>query len=152
VVGADFNSVNLGDWFHAQIVEWSKSQPKGHARTHIFRKTSLQYARSSEDVNRQVAADARLSEGVMMTNYVKETDEQMRQKSNRMFNRIFASLDPTVALRYGHAESPEPSLKEKIKAAVAVEDWRSVAELTAALHKLQAPAPGIQSRSSCEIL
>lgn len=56
-------------------------------------------------MNRQVAADARLSEGVMMTNYVKETDEQMRAKSNRMYRRILASLDLKVAQRYGHVES-----------------------------------------------
>jgi hypothetical protein len=39
---------------------------KGGEHLHVFRKTSLQYARRGEDVNRQVAADARLGEGVMM--------------------------------------------------------------------------------------
>ncbi len=134
-VTSAFNPVNLGDWFHEQIVAWSKTQPKGHATTHLFRKTSLQYARIGEDVNRQIAADARLSEGVMMTNYVKETDEQMRAKSNRMFARVLASLPAEVAARYGHTEDQHGGLKERIKAAAAAEDWKLVAELTAELNR-----------------
>jgi hypothetical protein len=114
MVVTEFNPTNLGDWFHEQIVDWSASQPKGRATLHVFRKTSLQYARNGEDVNRLVAADARLSEGVMMTNYVKETDEQMRAKSNRMYHRIFASLDLTVAHRYGHLEAESRQLKEQL--------------------------------------
>jgi integrase len=124
---------NLGDWFHEQIVAWSKSQPKGRATTHVFRKTSLQYARSGEDLNRSVASDARLSEGVMMTNYVKETDEQMRAKSNRMYRRIIESLEPEVARRYGGGEDHVDPLKESLKQAVAAEDWEKVAALTAGL-------------------
>ena len=134
-VTKEFNPINLGDWFHERLVEWSPTQPKGRATTHIFRKTSLQYARSGEDVNRQVAADARLSEGVMLTNYVKETDEQMRAKSNRMFARILASLPSEVASRYGHVEAVSGNLKEKIKAGVVAEDWKRVAELTAELNR-----------------
>jgi hypothetical protein len=137
-VTSTFNPVNLGDWFHEQLVAWSKTQPKGRATTHIFRKTSLQYARSGEDLNRQVAADARLSEGVMMTNYVKETDEHMRAKSNRMFARILAGMSNEVAASYGHGKAEPENLKERIKAAVAAEDWKRVAELTAALNKQQA--------------
>jgi hypothetical protein len=41
MVASEFNPVNLGDWFPAQIVAWSKSEAKGHATTHVFRKTSL---------------------------------------------------------------------------------------------------------------
>ena len=124
MVGKEFKPVNLGDWFHEQIVDWSASQPKGPATLHVFRKTSLQYARSGEDLNRQVAADARLSEGVMMTNYVKETDEQMRAKSNRMYRRILASLDPKVAQRYGHEETDGSQLKEQLQAAIAARTGR----------------------------
>jgi hypothetical protein len=130
MVAVEFKPVNLGDWFHEQIVDWSAKQPKGRATLHVFRKTSLQYARSGEDLNRQVAADARLSEGVMMTNYVKETDEQMRAKSNRMYRRILASLDSKVAQRYGHAETEESLSKEQLQAAVVAEDWKLVDELT----------------------
>ncbi|MBL8797639.1 MAG: hypothetical protein JNM56_27310 [Planctomycetia bacterium] len=137
MVAAEFKPVNLGDWFHEQIVDWSTKQPKGRATLHVFRKTSLQYARCGEDLNRQVAADARLSEGVMMTNYVKETDEQMRAKSNRMYRRILASLDPKVAQRYGHAETEGCQLKEQLQAAIAAENWMLVDELTKRLRKEQ---------------
>ena len=102
MVLAEFAPECLGDWFHERLLDWSKSLPKGRATPHVFRKTSLQYARSGEDVNRQVARDARVSESVLMTNYVKETDEQIRQMSNRTFYRILASLPPEVARRYGH--------------------------------------------------
>lgn len=44
----------------------------------MFRKTTLRYGRRGEDINRQVASDARVSES---TNYVKETDEELRQKA-----------------------------------------------------------------------
>src|SRR5262249_40280123 len=81
-VEADVKPYNLGNWFYKKIVVWSKSLAKGRASTHVFRKTSLQYARAGEDVNRQVAGDAKLGEAVMMTHYVQETDVQMRQASN----------------------------------------------------------------------
>jgi hypothetical protein len=59
--------------------DWSKSNLKGPAFVHIFRKTTLQHARRGEDIARQIARDAMVSESVLMTNYVKETDEEMRQ-------------------------------------------------------------------------
>jgi len=126
-----FSPENLANWFYKKIVRWSKSLAKGHATTHIFRKTSLQYARSGEDINRQVAADARVSETVLMKNYVKETDEQMRAKSNRTYDRIMASLSPEVARRYGHVELKPKPLEEQIQAAVAARDWPLAAKLTA---------------------
>ena len=64
---------------------------EGRADLHLLRKTTLQYARAGEDVNRAVAADARLGESVMMTSNVKETDEQSRQASSRTFARVLAS-------------------------------------------------------------
>ena len=97
VVSKQFNPEHLGDWFHRRIVEWSKSLPKGHATTHVFRKTTLQLARRGEDVNRAVAQDARLSEEVMMTNYVMELDEEFRQRSNRTYHRILAAIPVEVA-------------------------------------------------------
>jgi hypothetical protein len=39
-----------------------------------------------------------------MTNYVKEMDEQMRQRSNRMYRRIRANLPSEVAACYGHVQ------------------------------------------------
>lgn len=132
VVG-EFDPENLANWFYKKLKAWSKSLPKGHASTHIFRKTSLQYARSGEDINRRVAQDARVSETVLMTNYVKETDEHLRAKSNRTYERILASLSPEVARRYGHAEPKAIQLEQQIQVAVAAKDWPLAATLTAKL-------------------
>lgn len=82
-VEASFKPENLGNWFYKKLLKWSKLLPGGKATTHVFRKTSLQYARAGEDVNRQVAADAKLGEAVMMTHYVQASDDQMRHASNR---------------------------------------------------------------------
>jgi hypothetical protein len=129
----DFDPENVANWFYKRVVKWSASLPKGHATTHIFRKTSLQYARAGEDINRTVAQDAKVSRTVLMTNYVKETDEQMRAASNRIFNRILASLSPDVARRYGYLETAIPALEQQLHAAVAAKNWALVAELTARL-------------------
>lgn len=139
LVGAEFSPECLGDWFHERIVGWSKALPKGRASMHVFRKTSLQYARTGLDVNRQVAKDARVSECVMMTNYVKETDEEMRQASNRTFHRILASLTPDVARCYGHVEVGPSSLEQQLQAAIVAKNWPLVAELSARL--AQQPQP-----------
>jgi hypothetical protein len=136
VVG-EFAPENLANWFYKKLKAWSKSLPKGHASTHIFRKTSLQYARSGEDINRQVAQDARVSETVLMTNYVKETDEQLRAKSNRTYERILASLSPEVAHRYGHVEPKADQLEQQIQVAVAAKDWTLAARLTARLRPVK---------------
>jgi integrase len=142
LVGAEFSPVCLADWFHERVVAWSSTLPGGHATTHIFRKTSLQHARIGEDVNRQVARDARVSEGVMMASYVKETDEQMRQKSNRSFSRILASLAPEVARRYGHVEDGKAALAAQLQAAVAAKNWLLVGELSAKLAGEAQPRTG----------
>ena len=91
-VASEFTPDNLGDWFYDRVKDWSASLPNGSAYLHIFRKTSLQYARAGEDANRRVAA-----ERVMMTSYVQETDEQMCEKSNRTFERIARSLEAEVS-------------------------------------------------------
>ena len=97
----------------------------------IFRKTTLQYARIGEDANRAVAQDARVGENVMMTSYVKETDEEMRQWSNRTFHRIRASLAPGVARRFGYIEAPADPLKQQIAKAMAHGNWDVVARIGA---------------------
>jgi phosphodiesterase/alkaline phosphatase D-like protein len=133
MVRGEYDPVCLGDWFHDRLVSWSRSLPKGRATPHIFRKTSLQYARKGEDINRQVAADAKVSESVLMTSYVKETDEEMRQASNRTFHRILAGLPPEVARRYGHVEKTASDLEGQLKIAAAAKDWTRVAQLSAEL-------------------
>lgn len=132
-VAEDFNPTNLGDWFYERVKEWSEALPNGSACVHVFRKTALQYARAGEDLNRQVAADARLGERVMMTHYAKETDEEMRQKSNRTYWRIAASLPRHVAIRYGFEESPAQSLEDRLKAAIEAQNWDLAHSLTAEL-------------------
>jgi hypothetical protein len=109
----------------------SATSAKGRAYTHVFRKTSLQYVRTGEDVNRLVAGDAKVSESVLMTSYVKETDEQMRQSSNRTFGRILASLPSDLARRCGHVQPTEGNLEERIHEAVEAKDRTLAAELTA---------------------
>jgi integrase len=130
---AEFDPANLANWFYKKIVGWSRSLPKGHATTHIFRKTSLQYARSGEDINRAVANDARVGEAVMMTNYVEETDEEMRARSNRTFNRLAVALPPVVARRFGHTEVCPSDLERRLQSALATKDWSAVQELSAML-------------------
>ncbi|MGB7286079.1 MAG: hypothetical protein WBC71_04025, partial [Salaquimonas sp.] len=61
----DFSPEDVGEWFYRRIADWSANLPSGSANVHDFRKTTLQYARSGEDVNRQVAADAHVSAEVI---------------------------------------------------------------------------------------
>lgn len=131
----DFDIYNTGRWFYERVADWSKTLPNGSASTHVFRKTTLQYARRGEDINRQVAADARVSEAVMMSNYVRETDEEMRQKSNRIFARIRASLPSEAAKRYGFVETEKDRLVSKFHRAVAARDWAAVAQLATCLEQ-----------------
>ncbi|HMP02463.1 MAG TPA: hypothetical protein PKC45_08200 [Gemmatales bacterium] len=139
---AEFDPANLANWFYKKLVRWSGSLAKGHATTHIFRKTSLQYARSGEDINRAVAKDACVSEGVMMTNYVREADEQMRARSNRTFHRVVASLSPVVAQRFGHAEVAPSDLERRLQSAIAAKDWSAAQELSALLAAAERPEAG----------
>jgi hypothetical protein len=82
---------------------------------------------------RPLAADAEVSESVLMTSYVRETDEEMRQVSNRTFHRILASLSPEGARQYGYAETPAVDLEGQFKKAAAAKDWGRVAQLSAEL-------------------
>jgi hypothetical protein len=140
-VGAVFKPLCLGDWFADRIDDWSAALPKGRASTHVFRKTSLQYVRSGEDINRQVASDVRVGESVMMTSYVRETDEQLRQASNRTFSRILASLPVELAHRCGHPELIN-DMEERLRRAIQVQDWQLAAKLTAKLAEEQSSSAG----------
>jgi hypothetical protein len=87
--------------------DWAAKTGHPPATPHAFRKTALQHARSGEDLNRQVAHGARLSESVMMGHYVIERDEEMRQASNRTYHRILLSPSLEVATRYGYRPDDE---------------------------------------------
>ena len=137
---AEFNPVNVGDWMYRQVVDWSKTLPNGSAYLHIFRKTSIQYARSGEDLNRIVANDAKLTESVMMKSYARETDEELRQKSNRTYRRICNSLSVEVSARYGYEEKPADRLTERLDLARSQGNWDEVARLAAELSGLNRTA------------
>ena len=79
--------------------------------------------------DRQVAADVRVSESVMMTNYVKESDEEMRQRSNRTYRRIQASLSSEVAASYGHIQDARSEMESQLRAAIDAKDWAMVSDI-----------------------
>ena len=70
-----------------------------------------------------------------LTNYVKETDEEMRHRSNRTYARILASLPPEVARRYGHEPTVVDPLAEKLQEAIAAQNWALANAITAELAK-----------------
>jgi len=132
-VGLEFNPVCLGDWFHERLDGWSSTLQKGHAYTHVFRKTSLQYARRGEDASRRVAQDAGVSENVLMKHYVEESDPELREASNRTFKRVSASLPTEVACRYGYMEVVATELENRLQSALKSGNWAQVANLAAQL-------------------
>jgi integrase len=140
IVAAEFHPVRLGAWFHERLKAWSAGLPKGHATMHIFRKTTMQHAHQGRGLG-EVAAGLQISPGVMMTNYVKQTDELRRQESNRTFQSILASLSPEVARRYGHVPT-EPRREDRLKEAVLAGDWTLAARLSAELARVPAPVAG----------
>lgn len=142
-VSETFDPQCLGDWFADRMDDWSASLPTGHAYTHVLRKTTLQYARVGEDVNRQVASDARVGEAVMMASHVRETDDQLRQASNRTFGRIMSALPADLACRLGYCpEKPENNLEEELRRAINGRDWARAHELTACMVQMQQPQVG----------
>ena len=85
-----------------------------------------------------VAQDARLSEGVMMTNNVMELDEEnFRQRSNRTYHRILAALPLEVANRYGYSPTTLDRLEEQVRAAVGAKDWDKAAKLSQQLRTME---------------
>ena len=133
-LSSEFRPKSFGGWFYRRIKEWSNSNPKGSAFVHIFRKTTLQHARQGEDIARQIAGDAMVSESVLMTNYVKETDEEMRQRSNRTYRRILASLSPEVAVQYGHIQDARSEMESHLRAAIDKKNWAQAIEIAQQLH------------------
>jgi hypothetical protein len=105
----------------------------GHASTHVFRKTSLQYAHRGEETSRRVAKDAGLNQSVLMTHYVEEMDPELRDASNRTFERILASLPTEVARRYGYVDQPHSDLEKRLHVALENRNWPQVSELASQL-------------------
>jgi hypothetical protein len=71
-----------------------------------------------------------------MTNYVKETDEEMRQRSNRTHRRILASLFPKVARRYGHFEEIGSELESRLRVAINIKNWALVSQIATQLEQV----------------
>jgi hypothetical protein len=69
-----------------------------------------------------------------MTSYVKETDELLRQASNRTFARVQASLPMDLARRCGHVEV-DADVEERLRRAIEDRDWQLAATLTNRLAK-----------------
>ena len=102
------------------------------AYLHVFRKTGLQFAHDgvAAGVSGSVAADAGVSETVLLGHYVKPN---LRDQSNRTYRRLLASLPPAVATRYGYSEDARTRLERELEAARAACEWGRVAELAKAL-------------------
>ena len=127
----DFDVYNAGRWFYERVREWSG----GDACVHMLRKTVLQYARAGEDASRSLAKDARVSEGVMMTHYVKEEDLQHRSASNAMYHRLCLSMTSEVARAFGHEHSATALLEQRLREAVGSRNWPLVSEIAKKLTK-----------------
>ena len=121
----EFDVYNAGRWFYDRVHDWSG----GEACVHMLRKTVLQYARVGEDAARSLAKDARVSEGVMMTHYVKEEDLQHRAASNAMFQRLCLSMTPEVARAFGHEHSATAVLEQRLRQAISSRNWPLVGQI-----------------------
>ena len=71
----------------------------------------------------------------MLGHYVTEGDEELRQASNRTYQRIAASLPAEVARRYGYAPPDSDLLTDKLQKAVAAQNWPLVERISAELAK-----------------
>lgn len=130
IVGSAFDPELLYRWFHTKMRKWAEVTGRERASHHAFRKTALQIAKRGDDRNGQVAKDARVTEAVMLRHYVDETDEELRQASNRTYARLVAGLSPKVAERYGYNPDEEgASLEDQLAAAVRAKDWSLAKEL-----------------------
>ena len=132
-VGEIFSPQCLGDWLADRMDDWSANLPTGHAHVHVLRKTTMQYALEGENTNREVAADLRVGEAVMNESYVKETDEALRQKSNRTFYRLPRQWPRDLQQRLGHIEESSAAIKELLKKATEAENWDLTHKLSARL-------------------
>ena len=142
-MGEEFSPRAFSDWFQERMKDWARQTGHAPATPHAFRKTALQHARSGEDLNRQVARDARLSESVMMAHYVTERDEEMRQASNRTYHRILLSLSLEVATRYAYQPDDEAAeLERRLAMATAAKDWETVAKLATELARRNGKTAG----------
>jgi hypothetical protein len=131
----EFTPQNFGRWLYERIKDWAATHARGGAYLHVFRKTGLQFAHDGEEeeVSRKVADDAGVSEKVLLGHYVKP---KLWRQSNRTFRRLLASLPTEVATRYGHVEDDRTRLERQLDAAKEAGNWALVAELAAAIGRM----------------
>lgn len=70
-----------------------------------------------------MAKDARVSEGGMMPQRVKEEDLQLRAASNAMYQRLSLSMTPEVARAFGHEHSATAILEQRLRDAIGSRNW-----------------------------
>jgi hypothetical protein len=87
----------------------------------------------------RVAADAGVSERVLLGHYVKP---QLWRQSNRTYRRLVASLPAEVARRYGYAEDERAQMERELEVAREAGDWRWVAELAERMGRWAEKNPG----------
>ena len=134
----DFTPGNFGRWVYERVKEWAIKGEQS-AYLHVFRKTGLQFAHDGAEagLSGSVAADAGVSESVLLGHYVKPN---LRDQSNRTYRRLLASLPSAVATRYGYAEDAKARAERELEAARVAGDWVRVAELAKALGEAKTPA------------
>jgi integrase len=142
MVGSDFSPRRLGDWFYDRLDDWSDSSPHGHAHPHTFRKTSLQLSWDGESERRQAIQDAKVSEKVLRTSYLRKAEKELREESIRNYDRIAAGLRLEVAARYGYTEPSVSQLEARLAKAVADKDMFAIAQLAAELNNRLPPTSG----------
>ena len=71
-----------------------------------------------------------VSERVMMSHYVEEGDPELREASNRIYDRLLASLPPDVAKQYGCLAPAAATLEVQLGSAMTARDWKLVAEIS----------------------
>jgi GNAT superfamily N-acetyltransferase len=130
----EFTPKNFGRWLYERIKDWAATHG-GDAYLHVFRKTGLQFAHDGEEeeASRKVAADAGVSEKVLLGHYVKP---KLWRQSNRTFRRLLASLPPEVASRYGYVEDERTRLEREREMATEADNWALVAELAAVIGRM----------------
>lgn len=130
-IRADFAPENFGRWVYERVKDRATETGRA-AYLHVFRKTGLQHAHDAEDADasRKVAADAGVSEAVLLGHYVRP---QLRNQSNRTFRRLVAGLPAEVARRYGYVEDETARLERELEAARTAGNWERVAGIAARL-------------------
>jgi hypothetical protein len=81
-----------------------------------------------DDANRRVADDACVGEGVLLGDHVTGEDDQLRAKSNRIFQDLVAAFSPALTARYGYLPAQGESLEERLRGG---DDWHPVLRLAA---------------------